>query len=121
MTERRKATRTRSLLGAVIAFNSRASTMDCQVRNISASGAKVTFTNTAVVPDQFDLTIGRKDRSFRARMVWRNPNEAGVVFTSEYEQDVAVPLAWAQRLRECEAEKLSLRRRIAQLSEGTGA
>jgi len=121
MTERRQAARTRSLLGGVIAFNSRASTMDCQVRNISAAGAKVTFTNTAVVPDQFDLTIGRKDRSFRARMVWRNPNEAGVEFLGEYEQDVPIPLAWAQRLRECEAEKLSLRRRIAQLSEGTGA
>jgi len=79
MAERRKAVRARTLLGGVIAFNSRASTMDCQVRNLSSAGAKVTFTNTAVVPDQFDLMIARKERSFRARVIWRAPNEAGIV------------------------------------------
>jgi hypothetical protein len=41
-----KAVRSRTLLGGVIAFNDRASTMDCQVRNLSAGGAKVTFSNT---------------------------------------------------------------------------
>jgi len=41
-------------------------------------GARVHLTNTAVIPDQFDLTVARKERSFRARMVWRSV-EAGVV------------------------------------------
>jgi len=120
MAEKRKAARSRTLLGGVIAFNNRASTMDCQVRNLSAGGAKVTLTNAVVVPDQFDLEIARKERSFRARMVWRAPNEAGVVFLNEYDQDVPVPLEWARRLRECEAEKAALRKRIAQLTEGGG-
>ena len=88
MVEKRKASRSRTLLGGVIAFNNRASTMDCQVRNLSAGGAKVTFSNTAAVPDQFDLKIARKERSFRARMIWRAPNEAGIAFLSEYNQDV---------------------------------
>jgi len=120
MVEKRKAARSRTLFGGVIAFNNRASTMDCQVRNLSAGGAKVIFTNTATVPDQFDLQIARRERSFRARMVWRAPNEAGVAFLSEYNQDTPVPLEWARRLRECEAEKAALRKRIAQLSEGNG-
>ena len=60
MVEKRKAVRSRTLLGGVIAFNDRASTMDCQVRNLSPRGAKVTFNNTATVPDQFDLKIARK-------------------------------------------------------------
>jgi len=121
MVEKRKATRSRTLLGGVIAFNNRASTMDCQVRNFSAGGAKVIFTNTAVVPDQFDLQIARKERSFRARMVWRAPNEAGVAFLNEYNNnDVPVPLELARQLRECEAEKAALRKRVAQLSEGNG-
>jgi hypothetical protein len=118
MVEKRKAARSRTLFGGVIAFNNRASTMDCQVRNLSAGGAKVIFTNTAAVPDQFDLQIARKERSFRARMVWRAPNEAGVAFLSEYNHDTPVPLEWARRLRECEAEKAALRKRIAHLSEG---
>lgn len=120
MVEKRKTARSRTLLGGVIAFNNRASTMDCQVRNLSAGGAKVIFSNTAVVPDQFDLKIARKERSFRARMIWRAPNEAGVVFLNEYDQDVPVPLEWAKRLRDCEAEKTALRKRIAQLSENSG-
>src|SRR5262245_33032622 len=120
MVEKRKAARSRTLLGGVIAFNKRASTMNCQVRNLSAGGAKVTFTNTAVVPDQFDLQVARKERSFRARMVWRAPTEAGVAFLSEYDQDVPVPLEWARRLGECEAEKAALRGGVAQLSESNG-
>jgi hypothetical protein len=120
MVEKRKAARSRTLLGGVIAYNNRASTMDCQVRNLSTSGAKVTFSNTAAVPDQFDLKIAHKERSFRARMIWRAPDEAGVSFLSEYNQDVPVPLEWAKRLRDCEAEKAALRKRIAQLSESGG-
>jgi hypothetical protein len=120
MVEKRKAARLRTLLGAVIAFNDRASTMNCQVRNLSAGGAKVTFSNTAVVPERFDLKIAHKERSFRARMIWRAPDEAGVAFLGEYNQDVPVPLEWAKRLRDCEAEKAVLRRRIAQLSESGG-
>ena len=104
MVEKRKATRSRTLLGGVIAFKNCVSTMDCQVRNLSAGGAKVTFSNTAVVPDQFDLKISRKERSFRTRMIWRKLNEAGVAFLNEYNDDnVPVPLEWAKRLRDCEA------------------
>jgi len=121
MAERRKAVRARTLLGGVIAFNSRASTMDCQVRNLSSAGAKVTFTNTAVVPDQFDLMIARKERSFRARVIWRAPNEAGIAFLSENHQEVPVPIEWARRLRDCEAEKTALQRRIAELTESSSA
>ena len=114
MVEKRKATRSRTLLGGVIAFNNCESTMDCQVRNLSADGAKVTFSNTAVVPDQFDLKISRKERSFRTRMIWRKLNEAGVAFLNEYNDNVPVPLEWAKRLRDCEAENAALRKRIAQ-------
>ena len=119
MAERRKSVRSRTYLGGVIAFNKRASTMDCHVRNFSPAGARVAFTNAAVIPDQFDLTIGRHDRSFQAHMVWRGLNEAGVAFLSEYTQAVPVPLEWAKRLRECEAEKATLRQRIAQLTESS--
>ena len=117
MIERRKSTRSRTYFGGTIAFNKRKSTMDCQVRNVSPSGAKIVLTNAAVIPDQFDLTIARKDRSFSARMVWRGLNEAGVAFVSEYEQAVPIPLEWAKRLRDCEAEKAALQKRLARLTE----
>ena len=115
MAERRKAARSRTFLGGVIAFNQSKSSMDCQVRNFSNAGAKVAFANTAAVPDQFDLTITHKDRSYRARMAWRGLDEAGVEFLAEYENSVPVPLELMQRLRDSEAEKTTLRRRLKQL------
>jgi hypothetical protein len=117
MIERRKSLRSRTYLGGTIAFNQRKSTMDCHVRNLSPAGAKVAFANAGSFPDQFDLSIARTERSFRARMVWRGVNEAGVSFLSEYEQAVPVPLEWAKRLRECETEKAALRRRIVRLTD----
>lgn len=117
MIERRKSVRSRTYLGGTIAFNRRKSTMDCHVRNFSPAGAKVAFANAGSFPDQFDLSIAHTERSFRARMVWRGVNEAGVSFLSEYEQAVPVPLELAKRLRECEAEKAALRRRIVQLTD----
>jgi PilZ domain-containing protein len=117
MAEKRKSVRSRTYLGGVIAFNKRGSTMSCHVRNISSAGAKVALTNAAVIPDQFDLSIAQKQRSYRARMVWRGVNEAGVAFLSEYADDVPVPLDWVRRLRDCETEKAVLRRRISQLTE----
>jgi hypothetical protein len=117
MLERRKDVRSRTFLGGTVAFNRRASAMDCQVRNFSAAGAKITFANPAVVPDQFDLTITRKARSFRARMVWRAANDAGVAFVNEYEDAVPIPLEWAKRLRDSESENAALRQHIAQLTD----
>lgn len=75
------------------------------------------MTNAAVIPDQFDLAIAQKERSYRARMVWRGADEAGVAFLSEYTQDVPVPLDWVRRLHDCETEKAILRRRLSQLTE----
>src|SRR5262245_61528040 len=119
MAERRKSERSRTYLGGVIAFNKRTSTMSCHVRNISPAGAKVALTNAAVIPDQFELAIAQKDRLYRARMVWRGVNEAGVAFLSEYSQHVPGPLEWVKRLRESEAEKAVLRQRITRLTEGS--
>jgi hypothetical protein len=66
--ERRNSDKARTFFVGMIAFNKRNSTMDCRVRDFSSTGARVHLTNTAVIPDQFDLTIGRKERSFRAQV-----------------------------------------------------
>jgi PilZ domain len=121
MRERRKLARNRSFLGGVIAFNNRNSTMTCLVRNLSVEGAKICFTNTVTVPDEFDLTIKQKERTLLARMVWRRADEAGIVFLNDVflNEKLArapIPLDWARRLHDCEAEKAALRRRVTQLS-----
>jgi hypothetical protein len=116
MQERRKLARNRTFLGGVIAFNRRSSTMNCLVRNLSLGGAKISFTNTATVPDEFDLTIKQKGRALLARMVWRKADEAGIIFLNENVAGAPIPLDWARRLRDCEADNAALRRRVADLS-----
>jgi hypothetical protein len=54
--------------------------MDCLVRNFSLRGAKLAFEHPTILPDSFDLTIARKERSFRARLVWRRLHDVGVTF-----------------------------------------
>jgi PilZ domain len=116
MNERRKQLRSRTLLGGVISFNRRRSTLDCSVRNLSDAGARIEFDNTALLPDTFDLTIGRKETTFRASMIWRTQTAAGVQFTEAHASGV-VPLDWARKVKALEAQNEALRRRVAQLSE----
>jgi PilZ domain len=116
MQDRRKEQRLRSILGGVISFNKRRSTLDCCVRNFSEHGARVEFNDTALLPETFDLTIVRKETTFHARTTWRTQTAAGVRFIDEAASD-AVPLDWARKVQALEAQNKQLRRRVADLSE----
>ena len=118
MQERRKVQRNRTFLGGSIGFNRRRSTFDCLVRNFSAEGAMLSLTHAAIVPDAFDLTIPQTGRGFRARLVWRGEDAAGVAFADRTSAEGSVPLDIAHRLRQSEAERLALKARVAELSEG---
>ena len=74
----------------------------------------------AIGTDRNSTTIVETLVDLARNMVWRAPNEAGIAFLNEYNQDVPVPLEWAKRLRDREAENAALRKRIKQLSESGG-
>jgi hypothetical protein len=81
MPEARRGQRARTLLGAKIIFSDRASVIDCVVRNISSSGAKLALAAGATgVPDDFELHIPMKYCSYRARLVRRDANGVAVEF-----------------------------------------
>ena len=113
MQDRRESVRDRVFLGGVAEINERGSTMDCVVRNFSDNGACVEFNSTVGIPDQMNLTIERKGRSFLARMIWRQANRVGLAFramiTDEPESDLDA------RLRRSEKKKRQLQRRIKEL------
>ena len=88
MHERRKAARSRTFFGGVIQFRQCKAPVNCTVRNYSLAGAKVTLSETDLIPDRFDLTIAKKERAYRTRMIWRNINEAGVEFLPEQGEPV---------------------------------
>lgn len=118
MTERRKFPRRASYLGGRIVFNHRSSTVDCLLRNISETGAKLTFSSSVPVPDVFEVVIHKKSESRQARMIWRRMDEAGVVFLETGRESAPVPIEWVRRLRQCERDKAALKQRIEQLTTG---
>ena len=80
MAEGRKVARQKSLLRGCIYFNNRKSTADCLVRDISAQGARLLFSDELTIPDVVDLHIPQRDRTYRAHIVWRHGSEAGIAF-----------------------------------------
>jgi hypothetical protein len=118
MQERRKVHRDRTYLGGQIAFDNRCCAADCLVRNLSQDGAKIVFSASATMPDEFDFIIHQKGDSRRARFVWRQETEAGVAFLSAVAHTV-VSMETARRIKRLEAEREALGRRVAQLSEPT--
>lgn len=118
MTERRTSPRQRSYLGGRIAFNTRASTMDCLVRNFTATGAKLEMSSAVMLPDAFDLAIPCKGIETRARVIWRREEAIGVAFAQPEATADIVSLDVVRRLRACERERDALRARVAELTAG---
>lgn len=112
MTEVRTSDRTRSFLKAVIEFNNGASKLDCIVKNISATGARIDVTAAVSIPKEFNLNIPHRGEVLRSQMVWRENNSIGVKFLSMQ------PLEEEPRRSESglEAENARLRLRVRELT-----
>ncbi|MFC4174997.1 PilZ domain-containing protein [Microvirga sp. GCM10011540] len=68
--------------------------LHCEVRDLSAGGAKIAIKQHVALPEQFDLFICAHDiRVHRARMRWRQGDFVGVSFGADEadEQPLALP------------------------------
>jgi hypothetical protein len=113
MLDRRRSPREKVIYGGVAEVNERGSTMTCVVRNINETGACVELDSAAKLPDQINLKIARKGRSFLARMIWRQANRVGLAFRTMVTDPPASDLD--ERLRRSEIKKRQLQRRIKEL------
>ena len=113
MQDRRQNVRDKVLLGAVAEVREIGATMDCVVRNLSDGGACVELDASANLPEEMNLTIVRKGRSFLATMIWRQANRVGLAFKTMI-TDAPVDDLDA-RLRRSEKKKRQLQRRINEL------
>jgi hypothetical protein len=81
MTEhRRSSPRKRTLLQGRIVFNDRFSLIECVVRDLSETGARIAFEHPIDIPPEFDLEIARKGISRRCRVSWSSGKEHGLMF-----------------------------------------
>lgn len=103
-----------------IVFNNQSSTLDCVIRNLSQSGAKLELSGSVTVPDRFELMIPRKGEIRRARIVWRRGELMGIAFEDALEQ-APDPASMAARLKSAQEENSRLRQRVAELTAKTGS
>ena len=77
--ERRGNARSRVLKGVKIVLG-KSSIIDCVVRNLTNSGARICLQSTVDLPEKFDLTFDGGYSFRQCRIVWRNVTETGVQF-----------------------------------------
>ena len=114
--ERRSLVRKRSFLQGRLYFNNRRSAIDCLVRDISPSGARLIFSDAVSLPDAVDLYIPHKETTLRAHVQWRHGDEIGVTFRSDLAL-ASAPVSssdreLARRVEKLEAEIAALRKML---------
>ena len=120
-SDQRIAPRLKALLAAKISFNNGQSTLDCLIRNLSDTGAKLIVSAAIALPDGFDLLIPQKSVTRRVRIVWRRGEAMGVRFDEDAPRSQSRDpdaTSLTRRMRELEAEVARLQSRILQLTEG---
>lgn len=115
MPDLRKQQRSRSMLGAQIIFNNRATTLDCQIRNFTDEGAKIVIGAFMVFPTLFEFHVPQRGQTYMAKLIWRHAEEAGIEFLPDERAIAASHGDMSFRVRELEAENAALKRRVNDL------
>ena len=80
---KRIAVRNRVLKSGKIISMDKWSVVDCTIRDISTTGARIICGDQAAIANEFRFLIPSENTICTARVVWRRDNMLGIVFTSE--------------------------------------
>ncbi len=80
--EKRRSVRHRVLKDGKIVMMNNWSVIDCCVRDLSATGARIRCQDPAAVPNEFRLLIPHDQTIRTVRVVWRREDYCGLHFTS---------------------------------------
>ena len=80
MDNKREGSRQRVLKGGKIIFAGGSLSVDCTIRNLSATGARLQVPTTVAIPDKFVLMDAHAGTRREARVVWRKADQIGVRF-----------------------------------------
>jgi hypothetical protein len=100
-------------------FDSNLTAVECVVRDISDTGARLQFATPQVVTDFLDLHIPVKGQSFHAHVRWRDGAEIGVAFHEAKKAGVG-HVSIDRRVDKLEAEMSTLRQVVGHLQKSTG-
>ena len=98
-------------------YDNRRASLECVIRDISDSGARLTFDHPTTVTDNVELFIPHKQQTLRARVQRRGPNEIGIAFEIDrsLEPRRAADAELQQRVETLETEIAALKRLVARL------
>ena len=82
-SDKRSMQRRSTLKGGKIVFNAGRSTIDCTIRNLSSTGAKLQVNSVVGIPDTFDLVLEGHSKQ-PCRIKWRRLKEIGVEFRQDH-------------------------------------
>jgi hypothetical protein len=116
--EPKVAVRQRTFLKGTVYYDNRRASIECTIRDLSDSGARVTFEHPVTVPDHIELFIAHKQQTLRARVRRREPGEIGIEFEVERTLDPrrATDAELQGRVEAMEAEIKTLKRLVAKLA-----
>ena len=111
------ATRQRTFLKGTLYYDNRRASVECVIRDMSDSGARLTFEHPVIVPDNVELFIPQKQQTLRARVQRRGPNEIGIAFEVERSDEPrrASDVELQKRVETLEAEIFALKRLVSKL------
>jgi hypothetical protein len=83
--EHRRSARHRAFLGAKLIFGDAAFTIDCVVRDLSETGARVKLPEGQAVPDHLYLLETRSGVAYEAHVAWKRHPEIGLEFLQKHD------------------------------------
>jgi PilZ domain len=78
--ERRSDQRHRVLKGGTLYFNKGYSSLECVIRDLSATGARIQMGETFGVPTRFTMSISGETTRIEASLRWRTSRNIGLSF-----------------------------------------
>ncbi len=117
MNEKRSDIRQKSFLRGLVYFENCPSALDCLIRDISQTGARLKFSSPPMGTDILTLTIPVKNQSHRATVQWRAHDEIGIAFTDAARTETASSCVLTERMNRLEAEIAVLKQMIKKLQK----
>jgi len=121
MAERRQASRQKSFLRGLVYLGNSPSAVSCLVRDMSDTGARLTFSAPIAATEMLELHIPVKGQTLHGKVKWREADEIGIAFVSDagVEPQSASDDELAVRVERLEGEIAALKQMVKRLQKTT--
>jgi hypothetical protein len=109
--------RIRTFLKGMVYYDNRRASIECTIRDLSDTGARIAFTTLVTLPDNIELHIPQKEMTLPAQVRRRDGNEIGVSFQNQRSDEPrrAIDGDMAERVSKMENELAAMKRLLKKL------